>query len=359
MEMREVGGFRLPEAVGYGVAIVALHALGGWIVLGHVSGHPAYLGFAMAAYLLGLRHAFDADHIAAIDDTIRYRMRAGDRPLGVGFFFSLGHSTIVLAITLVTMIAAARLAPALPVLRALGGLIGTAISGAFLVAIGLLNLGTLRERFIARRCGSLDPSATGDGVAPRGFIARVLGTRLRRSLRHSWQMFPIGMLFGLGFDTASEIALLAAAAGATASGASGAMVLALPVLFAAGMSALDTADGMLMTVIYGWAATDARRRHTYDLIVTGLSVAVALLIGSIEWLQVLGQVLPGRSVWMRRLDGIDLQTAGYGVVAAFAAIWLLSLARSRLRAEPRLRAPPADRYPVRRAAANDGGADAP
>jgi high-affinity nickel-transport protein len=265
-----------------------------------IGGGAAGLGLGLTAYTLGLRHAFDADHIGAIDNTTRRLTRAGERPLSVGFWFSLGHSTVVLGLT--ALVALGASAGRLPV-PAAADVIGPVVSGSFLVAIGLLNLGLLRAG---------DP-------APRGLLTRVYG-RATRAVRAPWQMYPVGLLFGLGFDTATEVALLATAGAAAAGGLPVYAVLCLPLLFAAGMSLLDTLDGAFMSCAYGWALTEPARKQAYNVAVTGLSVAVALGVGALELLSVAG-------------PHVDLRFAGYAVAGLLAAVWLAALARRRLAGE--------------------------
>jgi high-affinity nickel-transport protein len=285
------------RAAGLAAAVLGLHAAGAVLLIG---GGAAGLGLGLTAYTLGLRHAFDADHIGAIDNTTRRLTRAGERPLSVGFWFSLGHSTVVLGLT--ALVALGASAGRLPV-PAAADVIGPVVSGSFLVAIGLLNLGLLRAG---------DP-------APRGLLTRVYG-RATRAVRAPWQMYPVGLLFGLGFDTATEVALLATAGAAAAGGLPVYAVLCLPLLFAAGMSLLDTLDGAFMSCAYGWALTEPARKQAYNVAVTGLSVAVALGVGALELLSVAG-------------PHVDLRFAGYAVPGLLAAVWLAALARRRLAGE--------------------------
>ena len=326
------GGFSAAEwwrlSALYGF-VLALHLSGWGLFLYYSMRYPALAGLGLTAYLFGLRHAFDADHIAAVDDTVRLLLQKGRRPLGVGFFFSLGHSTIVMGMVAATIFAAALVRRELPSLQALGGVIGASVSGAFLWLIGLLNLavllGLVRQWRAARR-GGHGHAHLHDLLSRRGFLNRWFGGWAQRVVNHSWQMFPLGLLFGLGFDTASEIALLATAAGAAATGVPALAVFSLPLLFAAGMSLLDTSDGVLMVRVYHWALIHPRRKLFYNIVVTALSVAVALVIGSIELLQVLGSTLhlPGRASAL--LARLDFGTLGYVVVALFVLTWLVSAA---------------------------------
>ncbi len=269
--------------------IALLHAIGIGTLLYYRDSHPALLGLGFAAYMFGLRHAFDADHIAAVDDTVRYMLQNGRNPLGVGFFFSLGHSTIVLALALALAFAAATVASELPQMREIGGIIGMSVSGLFLWLIGLLNLRVLLDMLQVwkqARSGTHDHAHLEGLLAQRGFLNRLFGGKLTKFIRHSRQMYPLGLLFGLGFDTASEIGLLAMTAGAASGNLPVPATLALPVLFAAGMSLMDTTDGVLMTKAYDWAFVNPLRKIFYGLATTTLSVVVALAIGSVELLQV-------------------------------------------------------------------------
>ena len=316
---------------GFGAAVLGLHALGWGLFLFHAHDFgPVYAGAGALAYGFGLRHAFDADHISAIDDTTRLLVQRGDRPLGVGFFFSLGHSTVVLALTVAIAFGASALEAHLPALRRLGGVIGATVSGTFLFVVGLLNLAVLLGllklwRRIRER--GVDPAELDALLAQRGFLNRVLGPRLSGLIAKSWQMYPVGFLFGLGFDTASEIGLLAITAAAATPGAGSPRVpvlglLALPILFAAGMSLMDTADGAFMAKAYGWAFASPTRKVFYNLTTTALSVAVALGVGTVEYLQVIGHELGlegGVFAWAARLD---FAVIGYAIVGLFVLAWL-------------------------------------
>ncbi len=280
-----------PAWLGYGGTILALHLLGGLACLWAARTHPILLGMGFLAYTLGLRHAFDADHIAAIDNTVRALVRDGQSPAGVGFYFSLGHSTVVLAMAVATAGLARWAEQALPHAQAIGSVIGTTVSGLFLLLIGLVNLFVWIDVYLIfqrMRAGRDDAEVIEQALLSRGIVAR-LARPLFGLVRRSWQIYPIGFLFGLGFDTASEIALLALSAGAATQALPAWGVLALPVLFASGMSLMDTADGVFMTTAYRWALLTPLRKVYYNLTVTGLSVASALLIGAIELTQVLAR----------------------------------------------------------------------
>jgi high-affinity nickel-transport protein len=309
--------------------IVFLHVLGWGLFVGVASSYPAFAGAGVLAYTFGLRHAFDADHISAIDDTTRFMLQKGKRPLGVGFFFSLGHSTIVLALSLALAIAARAVESRIPQWQNLGGTIGTSVSGVFLWIIGILNLIVLLDIVgIWRRMkqGTYQHERLEELLLQRGFVNRLLGGRAQRFINHSWQLYPLGLLFGLGFDTASEIGLLALTAGVATGGVSFWAVISLPILFAAGMSLMDTTDGALMSKAYGWAFASPLRKVWYNITTTGLSVAVALLIGTIEIVQVLSSKLGWHGPVFDFLnERIDFGMLGYLIVGMFLAAWLGSV----------------------------------
>lgn len=309
--------------------IALLHVLGWGLFLYYSSRHPALVGLGFVAYMFGLRHAFDADHIAAVDDTVRFMMQKGKRPLGIGFFFSLGHSTIVFALALGIIFAATAVRQQLPALQNLGGIIGAGVSGTFLWVIGVLNLLVLLDILhVWRQAGTGKHSHAHleELLAKRGFINRLLGGRLQKAISHSWQMYPVGVLFGLGFDTASEVGLLAMTAGASAGDLPIAAVLSLPILFAAGMSAMDTTDGVLMSKAYDWAFVNPLRKIFYNMTLTSLSIAVALIIGTIELLQVAIALLDLKGPFLDRVAGLDFGVLGYVVVGTFLAAWGVSVA---------------------------------
>jgi len=279
-----------------------------------------------------LRHAFDADHISAIDNTTRKLMAEGQRPLGVGFFFSLGHSTVVLALAMALAFAAQQVAAQVTsegsTLKSFGGLIGTLVSGSFLYLIGILNIVILIDVirvFREMRQGTYDEERLEAQLQARGFMNRFFG-RLSRTVTRSWQMYPVGFLFGLGFDTASEVALLALAAGAASTGLPFYAVVCLPLIFAAGMSMMDTADGAFMSKAYGWAFSNPVRKIYYNITVTGLSVAVALIIGTIELLSIVQDRLNLSGPFWDFIGNFDLGSIGYAIVGLFVITWLVSFA---------------------------------
>ncbi|MEP6548913.1 MAG: HoxN/HupN/NixA family nickel/cobalt transporter [Gammaproteobacteria bacterium] len=308
--------------------IAALH-LAGWGLYLHYAGRfPQLVGLGFVAYMFGLRHAFDADHIAAVDDTVRFLLQKGRQPLGVGFFFSLGHSTVVLALCVGIAIAASAIKVELPQLKSVGGLIGASVSGTFLWIIGVLNILVLLDIlkvWQTAKSGTHDHAHLEALLQKRGLVNRLLGGRLRRLMTHSWQMYPLGILFGLGFDTASEIGLLAMTAGASAGDLPIPAVLCLPILFAAGMTIMDTTDGVLMSKAYSWAFMNPLRKIFYNMTTTGLSIAVALLMGTIELLQVLCGLLGLHGRYWDFLVTLDFGSLGYVIVAMFLLAWALSV----------------------------------
>jgi high-affinity nickel-transport protein len=318
--------------------IVALHIIG-WGTLifvvepAHLSvGDKAFgIGIGLTAYTLGLRHAFDADHIAAIDNTTRKLMNDGQRPLGVGFFFSLGHSSVVFGLAL--LIAVGLKAIIGPVehdsstLHHYTSLIGTSVSGVFLYVIAIINVvilvGIVRV-FAQMRRGHYDDDELEAQLNNRGLLNRVLG-RFTRSVTASWHMYPIGVLFGLGFDTATEVALLVLAGTSAAAGLPWYAILCLPVLFTAGMCLLDTIDGSFMNFAYGWAFSNPVRKVYYNITITGLSVVVALLIGSVELLGLLAEQFGWTGGVWNWLGGVDLNAIGFVVVGLFVVTWAAAL----------------------------------
>ena len=312
----------------YGV-VALLHVIG-WGLYLHFSAHyPALIGLGFVAYLFGLRHAFDADHIAAIDDTVRFMLQKGKRPLGVGFFFSLGHSTIVMGLALAIAFAASAVIRDLPQLRNVGGVIGVCVSGIFLWVIGILNLLVLLDLLKVwqqAKSGTHGHQHLEALLAQRGLLNRLFRGRLQKLMNHSWQMYPLGLLFGLGFDTASEVALLAMTAGASAGNLPIPAVLSLPILFAAGMTIMDTTDGVLMSKAYDWAFLNPVRKIFYNVTTTGLSAGVALLIGSIELLQVLIGALGLHGSVFDGIARLDFGMLGYVIVGVFLLAWGSSVA---------------------------------
>jgi high-affinity nickel-transport protein len=318
--------------------IVALHLIG-WLTLVllvapaqlSLGGKAFGVGIGLTAYTLGLRHAFDADHIAAIDNTTRKLMSDGQRPLAVGFFFSLGHSTVVFGLALLLAIGIKNIAGPVKddssVLHHYAQLIGTSVSGLFLYLIAILNVivlvGILRV-FARLRRGEYDEAELERQLDSRGLVNRFLG-RFTKSITMSWHMYPVGFMFGLGFDTATTIALLVLAGTSAAAGLPWYAILCLPVLFTAGMTLLDTIDGSFMNFAYGWAFSNPVRKIYYNITITGLSVAVALVIGSVELLGIFADQLGWRGPFWEWLGGLDLNTVGFLVVGMFVFTWAVAL----------------------------------
>ncbi len=318
-----------------GAVVTGLHVIGFFILIALVvpdelslGAEGAFgLGVGVTAYVLGLRHAFDADHVAAIDNTTRKLISEGGRPLAAGFFFSLGHSTIVFALALLLAFGLSSLVGQVEneasTLQTVSGTIGTTVSGSFLLLIGILNLIVLVGivKVMRRvRAGELDEPELERALERRGPVSRIYG-RVTGPVKATWQMYPIGVLFGLGFDTATEVALLFLAAGAAFGGLPIYAILCLPILFAAGMTLLDTIDGALMNFAYGWAFDKPVRKVFYNVTITGLSVAVALIVGTIELVAVLSEKLNLTGPVFDTAVAVDLNLLGYFVVALFLATW--------------------------------------
>jgi nickel/cobalt transporter (NiCoT) family protein len=305
-----------------------LHIAGWGLLLVYAAQHPAFLALGGLAYTFGLRHAFDADHISAIDNTTRKLLQDGRKPVGVGFFFSLGHSTVVFLIACALGLAVKWIVEGVigggGTLKSVGGAVGTLVSGAFLIGIGIMNLVILLDIVrVYRRMknGEYDRQSLEDVLTTGGLMTRIFG-RLFRVIRSSWQMYPIGFLFGLGFDTASEVALLAISAGAAAKGIPFLAVISLPLIFAAGMSLMDTVDGAFMSKAYSWAFASPVRKVFYNLTVTSLSVFVALFVGVVELAQILVQLLKLKGGIFDAVANFNfIGSAGYVIVAAFVVAW--------------------------------------
>jgi len=312
----------------FAAAILGLNVLGWGLFVYYAHGNPALAGLGTLAYTFGLRHAFDADHIAAFDNTTRKLLQDGQRPLGVGFFFSLGHSTIVFSLVATLANAAETVSSKIPAFQDYGGYIGATVSGTFLWIIGILNLLVLIDIlriFFAMRNRAYDQEQLESRLLDRGFMNRFYLGKLSRRIDASWKMYPLGVLFGLGFDTATEVGLLAISAGVATHHVSFLAVLSLPILFAAGMCLMDTADGAFMSQAYGWAFSNPVRKVYYNITVTTLSVTVALLVGSIELLQVLSAKFSFTGGFWDWLDNVDFSHIGYAIVAAFVITWTVSI----------------------------------
>lgn len=290
---------------------------------------PALLGIAFVAYMFGLRHAFDADHIAAIDNVVRKLMQEGKQPFSVGFFFSLGHSSIVVLASIAIAATAAAMQSQLAGFHDIGGMIGTTVSAFFLLVIGVANLFLLRgiwAAFTRARRGERIVDEDLDALlSGRGLLARVFN-RTFRIVSRSWHMYPIGLLFGLGFDTATEIGLLGISATQAAQGMSFWTILVFPALFTAGMSLMDTTDSVLMTGAYGWAFVNPIRKLWYNLSITAASVVVAIFIGGLEALGLISDKLGLHgSLWdVVSSFNNNLGSFGFAVVGIFIASWIIS-----------------------------------
>jgi nickel/cobalt transporter (NiCoT) family protein len=320
--------------------VLGLHVLGFVLLFVLVAPHRYELGGAgaftvgagLTAYTLGMRHAFDADHIAAIDGVTRKLMSDGKRPLSVGFFFSLGHSTVVFVLALLFAIGVKALSGQVSnessTLHNVTGWIGTGVSGIFLYIIAALNVVVLVS--ILRVLGEMKRGEYDEGelehqLDNRGLMNRFY-RRFTKTITKPWQMYAIGVLFGLGFDTATEVALLFLAAGAAGAGLPFYAILCLPIIFAAGMSLLDTIDGSFMNFAYGWALSKPVRKIYYNITITALSVFVALVIGSIEIFALVSEKLDLSGGLWSWVATIDLNTIGFVIVGVFAATWGLALA---------------------------------
>jgi high-affinity nickel-transport protein len=310
------------------VATVVLLNIAGWSLYLYYStslaAASAFAGAGTLAYVLGIRHAFDADHIAAIDDTTRLMLLRGRRPVGVGFFFAMGHSAVVVVLALIVAFAARSL-DVEPFQRT-GALFATVVAVVFLLLVGVLNATVLTSmvklwRGLSR--GEVDQAAIDRELVNRGLMNRMLGGRIRGLIRSSWHMFPVGLLFGLGLETASEVTLLSLQAATASQGAVPALaVLTLPLLFAAGMSAMDTADSLLMTRAYSWAYRHPARRLYYNLATTGMTVVVALFVASVYLAGLITEVTPVAgplAAYAAIADHFEL--LGYVIVGAFVLAW--------------------------------------
>jgi nickel/cobalt transporter (NiCoT) family protein len=332
-----------PRVRGLGVVLI-LANMAAWLwALAAFSGQPVLLGTAALAYSLGLRHGLDPDHIAAIDNVTRRLMQEGKRPVAAGFFFALGHSTVVLVASAAVALAAGAFAERVAGLRELGSIVGTSVSALFLFAIAGANLVVLGGVYRAfRRARDGHPICEADLevlLAQRGWLARLFRP-LFRFVSRSWHLLPIGVLFALGFDTASAISLFGLSVQASHE-VSAWSVLVFPALFAAAMTLVDTADGILMLGAYGWAFVKPARKLFYNFAITLLSVVIAFVIGGIEVLGLIADRLGGeRAFWRVVADmNANFATLGYAIVAIFAAGWLGSMLLYRLRGGGRASAP--------------------
>ena len=313
---------------GFGGGVLFLHLLGWGLFLYYARHNPALAGLGSLAYTFGLRHAFDADHIAAIDNTTRKLLQDGKRSMGVGFFFSLGHSTVVFSLAAGLALAAKTVNSRIPGFQNVGGYIGASVSGTFLLLIGLLNLVVLLDIlgvFRQMKRGAYNEQKLEEALQNQGLMSRFFLKRVGDRINASWKMYPLGVLFGLGFDTATEIGLLAIAAGVATHNVPFLAIISLPIIFAAGMSLMDTADGAFMSHAYGWAFSNPIRKVYYNITVTSLSVAVALIIGMIELLQVTAAKFSLYGGFWAFLDNLNFGNIGYVVVGLFVVTWAFSV----------------------------------
>lgn len=334
----------LPRLFGVLGTVVFLHILG-WGLFAHFNSDPQYhqitdgsgaliyAGAGALAYGFGLRHAFDADHIVAIDDTTRIMLAKGKKPLGVGLFFSLGHSTVVLALSVGIAFAATKTTIFKDAFSSTGGTIGTSVSGFFLYLVGILNLvimvGVVKA-WKQAKSGKYSHEHLEQLLNDRSIMRRIFKGKFKKGFDHSYQLYPIGVLFGLGFDTATEVGLLALSATAAAGTVGGVLpplaIIALPIIFAAGMSMMDALDGIFMTKAYSWAFTSPLRKIYYNLTTTGLSVFVALGIGTLQWISVasdnfgLAETEPFKTI-----TSVDLSSIGYFIVLSFVLAFAVSI----------------------------------
>ncbi|WP_443029665.1 HoxN/HupN/NixA family nickel/cobalt transporter [Sporolactobacillus sp. KGMB 08714] len=316
------------EWLPYMTGTLFLHLAG--IVFLTLSAHqyPMLVGFAAVAYTLGLRHAFDADHIAAIDNTVRKLIQQKSNPIGVGFFFSLGHSTVVFLMAVALGFSVRWAEKHMPLFEQVGGTVGSIVSGVFLILIALFNLiilVDLQKMFFALRRRGFDREKFEDLLLSRGFLSKLFRPLLK-FINKSWHVYPLGFLFGLGFDTATEVALLALSAGASRSTISFSGILALPLLFAAGMNLMDTLDSIMMSKAYKWAFDTPVRKIYYNITITAISVLAALFIGGIELIQMIAGALNLKGGFWSWIEGLNFNWMGYGLIVIFLGLWLISYA---------------------------------
>ena len=334
----------IPSLIGVLSVVIFLH-VAGWGLFFHYNSNPAYssltnssgaliyAGAGALAYSFGLRHAFDADHLAAIDDTTRLMLAKGKKPLAVGLFFSLGHSTIVMGLCIGVAFAAKQAAKFQKDFAETGGIIGASVSTLFLYLVGILNLVILVgiiKVWKQAKTGKFSHEHLTQLLNERGLMRRIFRGAFKNGFDKSWQLYPVGVLFGLGFDTATEVALLALSATAAVGTVGGTLpplaIIALPLIFAAGMSLMDSLDGIFMTKAYSWAFTSPLRKIYYNITTTGLSIFVAFVIGTIQLIGVLAEKTSIDNYQPFTLIAeIDLNRVGYFIVASFVGAWLLSV----------------------------------
>ena len=340
----------IPALFGVLGTVLALHVIG-WGLFIYYNSNPAYhdlvngqgaliyAGAGALAYSFGLRHAFDADHISAIDDTTRLMLAKGKKPLGVGLFFSLGHSTIVLGLSIGIAVAAKQAVKFQKDFAETGGIIGASVSGFFLYLVGILNLVILVgiiKVWRQAKSGKFSHEHLEELLNERGLMRRIFRGKFKKGFDQSWQLYPVGVLFGLGFDTATEVALLALSATAAVGVVGGSLpplaIIALPIIFAAGMSLMDSLDGIFMTKAYSWAFTSPLRKIYYNLTTTGISIFVALVIGTIQIVHVLASLTSlGNYQPFTYINELNLGKLGYFIVVSFVGAWLASVLIWRFR----------------------------
>ena len=334
----------LPNLIGVLGTVIALHVIG-WGLFIHYNSMEkyhnltdgkhvlVYAGAGALAYSFGLRHAFDADHISAIDDTTRLMLAKNRKPMGVGLFFSLGHSTIVLGLSIGIAFAAKEATKLQSNFAETGGIIGASVSAFFLYLVGFLNLFILIgiiKVWRQAKSGQFSHEHLTQLLNERGLMNRIFRGFFKKGFDHSWQLYPIGILFGLGFDTATEVGLLGLSATAAIGTVGGTLpplaIIALPIIFAAGMSMMDSLDGIFMVKAYSWAFTSPLRKIYYNLTTTSISIFVALVIGTIELVGVLADKTSiGKHQPFKFIASIELNKVGYYIVASFIATWILSV----------------------------------
>ena len=339
----------LPSLIGVFSVVAFLH-IAGWGLFIHFNSNPAYssltdstgalvyAGAGALAYSFGLRHAFDADHIAAIDDTTRLMLAKGKNPLALGLFFSLGHSTIVMALCVGVAFAARQAAKFQKDFAETGGIIGASVSTFFLYLVGILNLVILVgiiKVWKQAKSGKFSHDHLTQLLNERSLMRRIFRGAFKKGFDHSWQLYPVGVLFGLGFDTATEVALLALSATAAVGTVGGFLpplaIIALPLIFAAGMTLMDSLDGIFMTKAYAWAFTSPLRKIYYNITTTGLSIFVAFVIGTIQFVGVLSDKTNIDNYQpFTFIAGLDLNRVGFFIVASFVGAWLISVLIWRL-----------------------------
>ncbi|WP_459954039.1 HoxN/HupN/NixA family nickel/cobalt transporter [Paenibacillus pini] len=309
------------------LGVLVIHIIGFISLFIVVPDHPTFIGMGIAAYVFGVRHAFDIDHIAAVDNTIRKLIAQKKDSRGVGFFFSLGHSTVVFLLAVLTAVSVKFVAKYMSSMQDIGGIIGVSVSGVFLVFLSILNLMLfvqLWKTFRKMKEEKITESDLEKLFEAKGFFTRYLKP-LFKIVTKSWHIYPIGFLFGLGFDTATEISLLTMSAGAANNNFPVIGIIALPLLFAAGMSLFDTLDGLMMTKSYAWANDRPVRKVYYNLIVTAISVVAALAVGIVELAQITTEKLHLSGGFWDVVASIDFGNLGYFLVVAFLLIWGLSV----------------------------------